>query len=220
MLAVLHVTLPFAMLVPLETEFALYSTVVDGYEVVFDLPKSSGRPTNSESPDYVTLNDKPTYVADALDVRFRKESFERGVDAEIDPSAQIINAVVGSFLERLKFVARAPQARRVMFPHCPWHLRYLADDGTELQMQAGFVRGRFTEQFSFSYVAIYPEVWDSIHSLPHGYVMAPWQTLLIDARGALPHVGTAVVLAATALEVFISEVLTQLAKESRIPGEL
>jgi hypothetical protein len=220
MLAVLHIAVPFTMIVPLGTEFSLYAAGIDGYEVVFDIPKNTGRLVTPESPDYVFVSDKPAYLADALAIRFRKDSFDRRIGAEIDPPARTISAVVASFLERLKVVSRAPQVRGVAFPECQWHLQYLADDETELPPQEGLVRGRGGAQFSFSYVALYPEMWKSIHSLPHEHDVLPWQMLLIDARGALPHVGTAVVLAATALEVFIADVLARLAAQSNVPIEL
>jgi hypothetical protein len=220
MLALLYIAVPFTMIVPLETEFSLYAMDIDGCEVVFDIPKNGGKPIATESPDYVNVSDKPAYIADTLAIRFRKESFDRRISGEIDPPAQTIAAVVTSFLERLRLVARAPQVRGVTFPQCQWHLHYLADDETELPVQEGLLRGRFAAQFNFSYVAVYPDLWNSIHALPHMHEIAPWQTLLIDARGALPHVGTAVVLAATALEVFISEVLKRLAIESEVPDEL
>jgi hypothetical protein len=220
MLAVLHIAVPFTMIVPLHVQFNLYAASIDGYEVTFDVPKSSGTPATLESPDYVLLNEMPAYMADVLEVRCRSDSFDRRVETEIDPPKTTIAAVVGSFLERLKFVVRAPQVRLVEFPLCRWHLRYLSDDGSELVEEEGFVRGRGAAQFSFGFVALHPNVWDSTHSLPHEYKVEPWHSLLVDARGALPHVGTAVVLAATALEVFIGAVLTRLASESTVPKEL
>lgn len=56
--------------------------------------------------------------------------------------------------------------------------------------------------------------------LPEELEIPGWYTLLIDSRGALPHVGTALVLAATALEVFISDLLNKLARDSTIPVEM
>jgi hypothetical protein len=57
-------------------------------------------------------------------------------------------------------------------------------------------------------------------SLPATFEPPAWHTLLLDAQAALPHVGTAVVLAATALEVFIADLLNLLAKESAAPKPL
>jgi len=52
-------------------------------------------------------------------------------------------------------------------------------------------------------------------------VAAPrWHDLLLDAAGALPKIGTALVLAATSLEVFIADILDGLAQGSQLPGAL
>ena len=77
-----------------------------------------------------------------------------------------------------------------------------------------------TAQFSWSFISCDPKLWDLLHSLPDDFAAPAWSTLLIDARGALPHVGTAVVLAATALEVLIAELLTKLAAQSTLPKKL
>ena len=65
-----------------------------------------------------------------------------------------------------------------------------------------------------------PALWDLIFTLPEGFEPPAWQAILIDARGALPHVGTALVLAATALEIFIAELLNELVKKTQVPAEL
>ncbi len=96
----------------------------------------------------------------------------------------------------------------------------MTDERTELKKEDGLIRGRGTAQFSFTYIACDPALWNHIFSLPHEFEAPPWHTLLVDSRGALPHVGTAVVLAATALEVFISDVLNKIAGESTLPEGL
>ena len=124
------------------------------------------------------------------------------------------------YLSRLKYVARAPQVHLIKLPECPWSLEYLCDDGTELPQEAGLVRRRGALNFSFPYIACDPALWDHIHSLPPEFEPPAWHTLLVDSRGVLPHVGTAVVLAATALEVLIADVLNHLFDMSEIPEPL
>ena len=220
MLAVLHIALPFDLVLPTGTEYSCYAIQLDGYEVTVEVPARSDRPSSPEVPEHIFLNGKPALVADVLTVSFRRDSFNRQALSEIDPPATTINAVIKSFLERLKFVARAPQVRPIQFPQCRWHLSYLTDERTELKKEDAFIRGRGTAQFSFSYIACDPALWDQVFSLPHEFEAPPWHTLLVDSRGALPHVGTAVVLAATALEVFISDVLHKIATESTLPADL
>lgn len=73
---------------------------------------------------------------------------------------------------------------------------------------------------SVSFTSLTPEVWKTVHDLTPEFEPPPWDGLLLDAQEELPKIGTAVVLAATALEVFISQILDQLAAEEVVPPEL
>lgn len=94
------------------------------------------------------------------------------------------------------------------------------DDESELKEEAGLVRGRGTLQWSFSFVALTNKIWDDVFSLPPDYEPPPWEGLLLDATIEMPSIGPALVLTATALEVFISHILDRLAPTKVIPPEL
>lgn len=220
MQALLQIKLPYDLLVPDGAEYRVLGFERDGYRVLFDVPRRTDRPAAPELPDHLELNGQPAFLADVLALRFYKESFSRQESSPIDPPESLINYSLHSFLSRLKYVAKAPQVRPLEFPSCPWDLRYLQDDGSQLEETAGLVRGRGVGQFGITSIACDPKLWDLVFSLPHDFEPPAWHTLLVDARGALPHVGTAVVLAATALEVFVAEVLTSLAKDSVVPPNL
>ena len=220
MLATLHVALPFTLLMPEESEYRLYIYDDGEYEVTVDLPVKSDRPPSPDTPERLRIHGKPGFLADALTVKFRKPTFNRASQSDIDPPYEVLNRAIGSFLARLKYIARAPQVHTIELPKCPWRIQYLNDDGTPLSPEEGFVRGRGSVSFSFSFIACDPALWDHIHSLPPDFQPPPWHSLLVDSRGALPHVGTAVVLAATALEVLIADVLKQLFSKSTIPPSL
>ena len=68
-----------------------------------------------------------------------------------------------------------------------------------------------------SVVGVSPELWDRVHEFDTSYEPPAWDILRLDA---LPAVGTAIVLAATALEVFIAHVLDVLASTSPIPADV
>ena len=220
MKAKVHVVLPFELLVPQTEVFRLYSYEQDGYEIEIGLPTKSDVPTASDVPIEAKVNDKLAVVANSLTITFKKESFERAISAAVDPPESLIATVVDTVLDHLKYVTNASQVRDVGFPSCIWRLQYLNDDDSELVMQEGFFRTRSARQRKFSFVACDPQIWDAIFSLPTDFRAPPWHTLLVDSRGALPHVGTAVVLVATALEVFISDVLSALAKPEKISPSL
>lgn len=130
-----------------------------------------------------------------------------------------MNRAIGSYLVRLKYASKAPQVQHIELPEGAWQLTYLNDDGSELPKQDGFVRGHGALAMSFSWIACDSALWDIVHSLPPDYSPPEWRALLTDATGALPHVGTAIVLTATSLEVFISEILDGLQARSTVPNE-
>jgi hypothetical protein len=63
-------------------------------------------------------------------------------------------------------------------------------------------------------------MWDEVHSLPTDYVPPPWESLLLDATLSGVSSGNSIVLATTALEVFISHVLDGLATRRAQPNGL
>lgn len=220
MLAKVHILVPFEMTLPLGAEYKVYGYEKDGYQIYFDIPTLSGKPKLPDAPEEVLINGMPSVQADVITLTFKKDHFERGLDSPVDPPALLIDSALNSFLARLKYVSKAPQVKPIEFANSQWHLSYLNDDGTELEKVDGLVRGRGTRSFSFTFLGCDPLLWDHIFNLPEGFIPPPWSLLLIDARGALPHVGTALVLAATALEILIAELLDQLASKTAIPSDL
>src|SRR5262249_40224022 len=118
------------------------------------------------------------------------------------------------------FTTRAAHAQPVSFPWSQWRLEYTNDDGSSLEAREGYVRGRGALQYQWSFVGLSREVWDNIFGLPPEFEVPVWDALRLDARAALPKVGTAVVLAATSLEVFISILLDRLASRQNIEQTL
>src|SRR5262249_7249194 len=127
---------------------------------------------------------------------------------------------INSFLIRLRHVARAGHIRPIDFPACSWRIQYLNDDGTELERDDKLFRSVGTLEVSFRWTALNTPVWEDVHRLPIEFEPLPWEELLLDAHNDLPRVGPAMVLAATALEVFIANILDALAARSPVPAEL
>lgn len=220
MLALLHIAVPFDLTVPEGDEFRLWTYEEDGYKITFGAPASTGKPPLPFSPEHVKINGRRGIQVDVITIVFQKESFDRGITSQIDPPEKLIKRTLRSFLERLKYAVKAPQVKIINFPDCPWKLSYTNDDGSELEKREGLLRGRGSLEFPFLYIGCDSQLWDLIFSLPNDFEAPAWHTLLIDSRGVLPHIGTALVLAATALEVFIADLLDRLAKETAIPRPL
>jgi len=220
MLAKLFILVPFELTLPDGAEYRIYGIEKDGYHIHFDVPCRSDKVVSPTAPQAVKINGTQAFQADVIAITFQRDSFERTTESSIDPPEPIIQYALDYFLGRLKYVVKGHQIRLIDFPQCQWTLKYLNDDGSELEETTGHVRGRGARSFSFSFIGCDPSIWDSIFTLSDDFEAPAWHTLMIDSRGALPHIGSVLVLAATALEIFIADLLDKLVKETPIPPSL
>jgi len=220
MIARLFVLLPFSLTVRDGQKFTVYGYDDNGYRVLFYPPGRSDRAPTTVEPEELKMDGIPAFQADTLRIDFHKDNFERKIGEPIDPPQEVLSRAVNSFLVRLRHVARAPQVRPMNFPWGTWRIQYLNDDESELEKKEGFVGGQGAVSFSVSLIALSQKVWDDIHSLEPEYEAPTWESLLLDAGSELPRIGPAVVLASTALEVFIAEVLDKLAEIKKASPEL
>jgi hypothetical protein len=220
-LAKLNYRLPFEFAVPVVAEFPIYGFDLNGYSVDIEIPTRSGIPPAVQEHQ-VFINEKLAFAADVLTVTFQRDSFNREIDSPIDPPVELINTVLHNFIERFRYVARASKVTHVDFPRGLWTIDYLNDDGSELtpDPERKLVRRRGSQHLHVSCVACDPALWASVFSLPANFQSPGWHSLLLDSHAAIPHVGTAIVLAATALEVFIAGLLDGLVKETVVPKQL
>jgi len=123
-------------------------------------------------------------------------------------------------LIKLRFVTRGSAIKPLDFPLTTWRITYLNEDGTELVAEKGLVRARLGRALKLSWIAVNSQVWRNLHSLSPDYIPPSWELLLLDSNDLLPEIGPSIVLAMTALEVFISIFLDQLADRSAIPQDL
>jgi hypothetical protein len=220
MIARLFVILPFSVTIPEGEQFPVYEYADEGYGVCVFPPGRSDRPGPPDGVDQIRIDGVPAFQADALRIDFHKESFDRSKDSTCDPPQDVIRRSINSFILRLRHVAHAAAVRPLDYPAVTWRIRYLNDDETELEPDERLVRGRGALHFSLSWIALTKRVWEDVHELAPDYEPPPWEELLLDAQSDLPRVGPAVVLASTALEVFISHALDGLAARSPVPAAL
>ena len=220
MLAQLIVNLPFSLAVPEGMEFPLYENTIGGYTfTVYPPMRGEHTPLLGEG-EKLEVAGTSAFQADVLRIDFHKESFERDIAGLSDPPKDVLKKAVNWFLIRLRHVTRAPQIRLLNFPLITWHLKYLNDDGTELSEQEGLSRGRGAIVVSNNNIPIDNNLWEELFELPYDYEPRPWESLLLDAREELPNIGPAIVLASTALEVFITRILDELVGASNFSEEL
>jgi hypothetical protein len=212
------VKLPFELSVPEGETFQLRDYEDRGFVVRVDTPRRSG--DSSDESLQLKLNGKPAFRADVLCIHFYKEEIDRRLSAEIDPPFEVMNDAIRDFLDRVRYLSKAPQVQPVELPMTAYRLDYLTDEGEPLPEEEGLATNRMTMPFSVSWIACDSSFWDLIYGLPGDFKSPEWRNLLTDAHGAMPHIGSAITLAATALEVFAAQTLNALQRSSNIPDEI
>jgi hypothetical protein len=219
-LARLYILMPYTLTVAEGEQFRVYERQEGDYKVRFLPPQRDPALMFGRQPSALTLNGKPAFEANVMRIDFQKEEFDRTAAGPIDPSEDVIRRAVDDFHARLRFTTRAAHASTVSFPWNQWKLDYTKDDGSELETPKGYVRTRGSIQLQWSFIGISPEIWDNVFALPFGFEVPVWDGLRLDALAALPSIGTALVLAATSLEVFISVLLDDLVSRQSLSDSL
>lgn len=220
MLAKLELILPFSVSIPEKEKFAIYEGVDSGYTIRIYPPMKSTQLLQQGDLTEIKVNGRSSFQANGLRIYFQKDNFDRRKSVDCDPPFTFISQTINLFLARLRFVTHNSRMKPINFPMVSWHLQYLNDDGSELEKNEELVRGRFGKSFKFSLAPLTKEMWDEVFRLPADYSLPKWESLILDAKEALPEIGVSIVLALTALEVFISHVLGELSKDKAIPNDL
>lgn len=211
MIAKVEIVLPYCFSVPVQENFNIYQYQWEDYSISFHPPKKSTESDRKTAARDITMNGKAAFNADVLCITFQKNNFARQEGGDIDPSVILLENVANEFLGRLRYVTNASQIRLINLSKCSWELVYKNDDGTDLPKEPGLVHGHGRVPFSVSVIGVTADVWDSVHELEPFKPLPSWKNLLLDAKAMLPEVGPALILAFTALEVFISQILDQMA---------
>lgn len=220
MKARLVVELPFSILLKDGAEYKVWVGKIDRYTVAVYPPATSSTANHNQLRD-VTIDGDAAFFANVAVIEFQCDDFDRpAVTDACDPPYEILNVAIRSFVERYKFVTECAEAQAPQLPFCNWRIDYTDDNGGELPREEGKARGRFGREMKASWNLGTNDVWTALISLPAGFEPPTWHTLLLDAKHALPHVGTSIVLTAVALEVFISELVERLAASSSIPSDV
>jgi hypothetical protein len=209
MLARLYLLMPYTVTIREGEGFPVYEAVDGDYKVLFLPPVRDLAMLTGRRPESLTLDGKPAIEANVMRIDFQKNDFNRAIGDSLDPPEDVIQRAVSEYHARLRFTTRAAHAEPVQLNQ--WRLDYTNDDGSPLETREGYVRAHGTKHIRWSFIGLSREVWDYMFALPAGFEVPVWDGLRLDAQAALPEVGTAVVLAATSLEVFISVLLDKLA---------
>lgn len=108
MLAKVYVSLPFDLSLTLGADYPVYGYEENGYQIMFEVPTRSEKPSNDFDLYVEQINGKPAVQADVLVIVIHKASFDNKMDDEIDPPVPIIQKAIDSFLARRKVRHQSP----------------------------------------------------------------------------------------------------------------
>jgi hypothetical protein len=220
MIARFAVRMPFYLTVPEGEVYQVRQFDDEGYKVRIRPPGRSEALPEDKMQSSVSIDGKPAFQADVIVIDIFREAFDRRTSSPMDPSYALIQRALDWFVDRVRYVTRSSDVQTVRLPTGHWELRYLNDDGSELQPEEGLRRGHGSLKFQWRYALFDREIWEGVFGLPEDFEPPVWDTLRLDALNAMPHVGTVVVLLSTALEVFASQVLERLAARNVAPTQL
>lgn len=225
MIARILILTPFNILIAKDEQFPIFSYEKSGYKINFYPPVRDEKFVSPNEPSAIKMNGKDAFFCNVIRIEFQKDKFDRSVrtdpknNNDIDPPLDTINEALNDFLIRLRHVTQAHQIHQLYLPKCQWRIEYYNDDGTELPIEKGMTRARGSLQFNLNYTALNAEIWNDVFTWSPDLTSLYWVDLLLDGRDELPEIGASIVLTFTALEIFIANILNQLATKEKISPE-
>jgi hypothetical protein len=180
---------------------------------------------NARAPvfsDSQVVGGKKTAQVNVLVLDTIKPEFDRAAEriASRNPDIEAAFEAANSILARIRVYARAAQIRPLQRGHDPWQVMYLTDNGEQLEPEEGKIRGVTGALSIIGYPAITPDSIQMVADRQGTNEPYAWDNLLLDAEALLPHIGSSIVMANAALEVFITWVLDTLHTEKQLPGDV
>jgi len=219
MIARVLIYLPFKILIHKEEHFPIYSVTDSDYVIEFYPPGRDSNAVFEPEPKIIKMDDKEAFYANFIQIDFIKDKFNLSSHDVFDPPLDKINRVLNSFLIRLKHTTQSPQIHPLQIDSYRLCITYINETGKSDEKVDENIVGKCKERVEFNFVALNKDLWDDTFSNRSNLTSQRWTNLLLDANDELPNIGSAVVLAFTALEIFISEILDQLSSKN-VPTDL
>jgi hypothetical protein len=221
MLARVQVPLPFNMLVEANQQFIVPTYQKKGYTIKIFPPVRDPTMASNREPASFKMNDKEALLCNTIILQFFKREFDRPVfknkeKTEIsDPPVELINETLNHFLMRLRWVAESPFIHSIDIQRNGWKIDYINDDEKPLPPDDK-IYGDLHFAVTGNYPKINQEIWLEAFFSPYVPKQRNWEDFTLDAYDVLPQVGLSIMLANIAIEIFILNILNQLAEEKGI----
>jgi hypothetical protein len=241
MIARLQILLPYSFSVPVDQEFQPYGTEIEGYVArVYSPYRCQVDPSMLEPDSAVPMTDvgqllgpadpqprttlilvegAETTQANALQIDFIKDDFDRRRSVDSDPPVELAFRVANDLLARLRTLGRSGRVKPISPKSTVWRIEYLNDDESQLESVEGLHRAVGGASWRWKVFGLRGDLWTATRDLPDDFEPTPWDTLLLDALDLLPEVGPTIVLAFASIETRIASAIDVLAAGS-VSGEL
>jgi hypothetical protein len=207
-----------------------YRTVLDPHDVemrsnvpLLESIDKLGPTANLPANDTVRVNGVQTYDANALQIDFIKDEFDRRrakASNEGDPPPELGFDIANEFLQALRTVSRASMISFLAPDQTIWELAYLSDDGNLVDVHPEFLRRTVGAAQRWQVAPLNRGVWNNLDQLRREYSPSKWDSLLLDAEAMLPNVPSSISLANSALEMFSNWLLDHLPAVAELPSDV
>jgi hypothetical protein len=200
-----------------EVEMRLYN--LGGYGVL-ELPPIPFFPPSAWEPRATKIDGLDAIDADMLLIDFFKEGFVVDEAAPTDPPEELINTVVNNHVRRMRYVSRNHRMQLSLSQYQTCIILYSNDDGSALKEFGGRRPFRVISTGRYHKSVCSADVMKGVLALHPEFVPPVWDEIRLDAQAAMPHIGSAIALAAVALERFIKEIIDKLGNANVKPPEI
>ena len=166
----------------------------------------------------IRIDGREAIQADALRIDFSADEFDRSEKS--DEPVPIGFRLANDLQQAVRTLGRVPGVKPLSPESTVWQLRFLRDDGSELEKTPGLHRGLGGVGGRWEVTALGAELWNAAKDLPTEFEASAWDSLFLDALALLPEIGPAIVLAFSAIETRIQTALAALAAHGGIGEEL
>ncbi|KAB2915566.1 MAG: hypothetical protein F9K23_09905 [Bacteroidetes bacterium] len=218
MLAKVLIPLPFNLQVLSGRDYETPVFEIAGYEVTIHPPVRISE--QDISPDRIYVNDELTQNTNILLITFKKDEFLRSEGIDFDPPINLIADICNEFLINVRYVTNAAHIKPLEFSKTSVNINYFNDDGSDLEIIKGKLRGKGKAAYTIPYAVLTPDTWKDVFSVFGKNNLPVWKLLLLDAEELITEKGASIVLMLTAIEVFISQTLDLMADKNQFHPEL
>jgi hypothetical protein len=222
MLARVQIPLPFDIIVESNQQFIVPTYEKNGYKIQIFPPRRDPTIASKREPVIIKMDDKDALLCNTIILHFYKPEFSRPLFKNSekpdinDPPIELITEILNNFLLRLRWVIESPRVHPIDLRRNGWRIDYSNDDGSPLPPDDK-IRSDLNHIIVGNLPKINNEIWMETVFKAYEPQRSNWEDLALDAYDVLPQIGLSIMLANIAMEIFIPNVLNQLANEKGIP---